>query len=54
MTDKLKPKDIIALAVVLAFVVLKMTGSDGTVNAAFLLIIGYYFAHRKNGDDKGV
>lgn len=50
----MKPKDIVAITTIIAFVVLKVMGFDGSVDGAFLLIVGYYFAHRKNGDDNGV
>ena len=49
-----KPKDIIAAATILTFAALKLAGLNGTVDGAFLLIVGYYFAHRKDGDDKGI
>lgn len=48
-----KPKDIIALCVILAYIVLKILRLDGTLDPALFLILGYYFAHRKNGSDNG-
>lgn len=50
----MKPKDLVAVLVILAFIALKLAGTDGAVDGAFMLIVGYYFAHRRNGDDKGV
>lgn len=49
-----KPKDIIAFITLVGIGFLKLNGVDGQLDIAAALILGYYFAHRKNGDDKGV
>ena len=51
---KLQPKDIVALTTLFGIGILKFKGFDGTLDAAAALILGYYFAHRENGSDKGV
>lgn len=53
MLQKIQPKDIIAILCIVAFVILKLKGLDGTVNGAFMLILGYYFAKRVEGKDNG-
>lgn len=49
-----KPKDIIAILSLLLITVLLISGVDGNLSAAGALILGYYFAHRKDGSDNGV
>ena len=49
----LKPKDIVAIVALIVLAVLKIQGLDGTIDVAISLILGYYFAHRKKGDDNG-
>ena len=51
--SKLKPKDTVALTALLVIFFLKFKGLDGTLDAATALILGYYIAHRHNGDDNG-
>ena len=51
---KFQPKDIIALTTILLIGLLKYAGRDGNLDTAAALILGYYFAHRQNGSDKGV
>ena len=53
MTE-LKPKDIVALVVILGLILFKLTGHDGDLDVAVALIVGYYFVKRENGQDKGV
>lgn len=48
-----KPKDLIALVVLLGIGFLKFNGYDGTLDAAVGLILGYYFAKRIEGKDTG-
>ena len=48
-----KPKDIIALVTLIGIGILKLKGVDGQLDIAAALILGYYFAHRRNGDDNG-
>lgn len=50
---KFKPKDFIAALTLVLFTVLKIRGMDGSVDVAVALILGYYFAHRKDGIDNG-
>ena len=49
----LKPKDIIAVVVIAAVVILKLNHLNGTLDAALGLILGYYFVKRVDGIDKG-
>lgn len=49
-----KPKDLIAALTLILITVLLLAGKDGSMSAAGALIIGYYFAHRQNGSDKGI
>ena len=49
----LKPKDSIAILVIVAYVILKILRVDGALDPALFLILGYYFAHRQNGTDNG-
>lgn len=48
-----RPKDFIAIVLLTIFIGLKIAGFDGTVDGGFLLIVGYYFAHRQDGIDNG-
>lgn len=48
-----KPKDIIAIVVVIALIVLKITGHNGSLDVTIAIIIGYYFGHRHSGTDIG-
>lgn len=50
---RFKPKDIVALSVIAALVVFKLTGHNGALDAAAAVIVGYYFAHRADGYDRG-
>ncbi len=50
---KLKAKDMIALTIILAMVLFKMTGHNGTLDVAAAIVVGYYFGHRKDGTDTG-
>lgn len=48
-----KPKDIVATITLIGIFFLKYKGIDGQLDITAALILGYYFAHRKNGDDNG-
>lgn len=48
-----KPKDIIALIVLIGIGFLKYKGFDGTLDGVAGLILGYYFVKRTNGQDNG-
>jgi len=48
-----KPKDLVALIVLVGIGLLKWQHIDGQLDIAAALILGYYFAHRKDGIDKG-
>ena len=48
-----KPKDLVALVTLIGIFFLKSRGLDGQIDIAAALILGYYFAHRRNGDDNG-
>jgi len=49
-----KPKDIIAVVTIICASIMKLSGADGVVTAILMLVVGYYFAHRQDGVDKGV
>ena len=48
-----KPKDIIAIIVILGLGYLKLKGIDGNIDTVLALILGYYFVKRQNGADNG-
>lgn len=48
------PKDIIAVVVIVGLIIFKLTGHNGSLDTAFALIIGYYFAHRADKVDPGI
>ncbi len=48
-----KPKDVIAFLTIFVYMVLKIVGVDGALDAALFLILGYYFVKRENGQDNG-
>lgn len=48
-----KPKDIVAFLIIIGLVIFKLTGHNGSLDVAVAVIVGYYFAHRKIGDDTG-
>ena len=48
-----KPKDVIAVLVVVGFFVLALNHINGGVDAVVALILGYYFVKRSNGEDNG-
>ena len=48
-----RPKDIIALLVVVGWIVSKYYGFNGSIDAAAMLILGYYFVKRYEGKDNG-
>ena len=49
-----KPKDIIAILMIAALVIFKLTGRDGSLDLAIAVMVGYYFAHRNDGINHGV
>lgn len=51
---KFRPKDIIAIVSLIIGAALKLKGVDSQVDLAMALILGYYFAHRLDGIDKGI
>ena len=52
-SDTLQPKDIVALVIILGLIIFKLTGHNGTFDVPVGVIVGYYFAKRKNGVDTG-
>lgn len=50
----LKPKDIIAVVVIVCITFLLFTGYTGPLTEVISLLVGYYFGHRVAGQDKGV
>lgn len=51
---ELKPKDFIAIIVLLCVTFLVFNGYTGPLTDMVSLMIGYYFGHRKSGIDEGV
>ena len=49
----LKPKDFIAFLVIVGWTASKFFGFDGSIDAAAMLILGYYFVKRQEGKDNG-
>lgn len=49
-----KPKDLIAAIALIGIFALKYKGMNGGLDTAGALILGYYFAHRRDGTDNGV
>lgn len=49
-----QPKDAVAIVALLGIFALKYFGHNGGLDTAGALILGYYFAHRRDGIDKGV
>lgn len=47
-------KDIVAIVVIVGIMALRLKGVNGSLDSPIALILGYYFAHRANGVDKGV
>ena len=48
-----KPKDIIAIIVVIGFFILKAMGKNGFIELIFAGLMGYYFTKRMEGKDNG-
>jgi hypothetical protein len=50
MVEKIKPGDLIALLIIVAYVLLSWRGTDSTLNSAILIVVGFYFGvqHEKN------
>lgn len=49
----IKPKDIIAIILILAFISFKLTGHNGSLDTAMALLLGYYFVKRIEHKDDG-
>ena len=49
----LKPKDLIAILVIVGYFTAKFVGVNSILDPAFFLILGYYFVKRGNGNDNG-
>jgi len=50
---RLKPKDMIAVFVLMCFTFLLFNGYDGPLTDFIGLMVGYYFGHRQQGVDSG-
>ena len=48
-----KPKDIVAVFIIGVLALMKLKGIDNEFDTLVALIIGYYFAKRRNGEDNG-
>lgn len=49
----LRPKDIIAIIIIVGVVVMKFYGIDSGLNGAIGMMMGYYFVKRESGQDIG-
>ena len=47
---KLKAPDYVAILTILGLIVFKLTGHNGTLDTSVAVIIGYYFARRREPD----
>lgn len=47
MKLNLKPRDLIAMIVLLGLFTAKFLGMNGTIDASLALVLGYYFARRE-------
>jgi len=54
MIERFQPKDFVAAISILCITIMKLAGYDGYLDGIMGLIVGYYFAHRRSGDDKGI
>lgn len=50
----LKPKDIVAVVVVVGIFGLIVLKANHSMDSILALVVGYYFAHRDDGTDPGV
>lgn len=50
---KLKPKDLIAIIIIIGTFVLEYDHPNQYLNAGITGIIGWYFGHRQSGNDAG-
>jgi len=48
-----KPKDWMAGIIIVGYIFLSWKGLETTLTTATMIIIGYYFAKRENGEDNG-
>ena len=48
-----KPKDVVAVLLILGLIAFKLTGHNGSLDLAVAVIVGYYFARRQDGTDTG-
>lgn len=51
---KLKPKDIVAILVVILIFGLIIIKANHSLDSILTLLLGYYFAHRRDNIDPGV
>ena len=51
--ETFKPKDIIAVIVLIGYFVLKYNRYADGLDEAIFLLLGYYFVKRTNGSDNG-
>lgn len=47
------PKDIIAFFAILGAVITQFAGTADTLSSLIALVVGFYFGHRKSGQDSG-
>lgn len=51
--NELKPKDFVAILVIILIFVMVIVRSNHSFDAILALIIGFYFGHRRSGVDNG-
>lgn len=51
---KIKPKDIVAIVFVVGVIVLAIFRPFDALGTTLGTFLGYYFAHRKSGNDIGI
>ena len=50
----LQAKDIIAILIIVALVIFKLTGHNGALDQVVAVMVGYYFAKRTTDRDPGI
>ncbi len=53
MFNNFKPKDAIAVLIIIGVIAMKIKGVNGGLDTAGALIVGYYFGHRTTKIDNG-
>lgn len=48
-----KPKDVVAIILIICLTVLLLTGYKGNISDVLAVFVGYYFGFRRTGADSG-